>query len=118
MGNRLNLKHSLTGTELLAWIFRRRERFNVRGLSMLPYIQPNQDVLLQPLARIGQLHPGDIIVCQDPRELKRLLIKAVASVEDEGIQVRGTNPTHSTDSRHFGVVPLELVKGKITTVLG
>ena len=118
MGNgyRLNLK--LTPGEFIAWIFRRRERFNVRGLSMQPFLQPHQDVLLKPVQELSHIEVGDIIVAHDPRDHTRLLIKQVSRVTDTGVEILGTNPDHSTDSRQFGLIPLDMIKGKVTVILG
>jgi hypothetical protein len=56
---------------------------------------------------------GQVIALQDPRDRGRTIVKRVATVSAEGVYVLGDNAGASTDSRHFGVVPLSLVVGPV-----
>jgi nickel-type superoxide dismutase maturation protease len=60
----------------------------------------------------GTPRGGDIVLVRDPRERTRLLLKRVAAISSEGVVVLGDRDDHSTDSRHFGAVPLDDVVGR------
>jgi nickel-type superoxide dismutase maturation protease len=81
-------------------------RVAVEGDSMSPTLQPGDRLLAQRAVGVG-LH--DLVVVKDPRQQDRLLVKRVASISRAGVEVLGDNPSSSTDSRIFGIVPRELV---------
>lgn len=57
---------------------------------------------------------GDIVIASDPREPEHAIVKRVAGVDLHGaIDLRGDNPFESTDSRTFGPVPKELIRGRV-----
>lgn len=57
---------------------------------------------------------GDVVVLQDPEARGRFLVKRVMSGDRQsGVFVLGDNTAHSRDSRHFGMVPLHFVVGKV-----
>ena len=56
--------------------------------------------------------PLDYRLGGDPRHPERTVLKRAASCDGTGIFLVGDNEMHSTDSRHFGPVPLSLVRGK------
>jgi len=58
---------------------------------------------------------GDIVAVTDPRRPDRVLVKRVASVAwpDGTVVVLGDSPDASTDSRHFGAVPIGTVIGRV-----
>ncbi len=60
----------------------------------------------------GAVHTGDIVAAADPRDPQRSILKRAAAVGAEGVLLMGDNPAESTDSRHFGRVPLASVRGK------
>ncbi len=77
----------------------RLPRVQVEGGSMLPTLAPGDRVLVVPLPP----RQGQLVVVPDPRDPDRVLVKRVAAVLPGGrIEVRGDNPTASTDSRHLG----------------
>jgi len=58
--------------------------------------------------------PGELVLAADPREPSRTLLKRVAHVAPGGATwLEGDNPAASTDSRHFGAVPREALRGRI-----
>ncbi len=106
----LSLSVLLLKVGLLYVLARRYMRYEVAGDSMLPTLAPGDKVLVR---RGKRFRSGDIIVVKDPRETSRLLAKRIASVSDIEAFVLGDNPNSSTDSRHFGPVPLDLIVGVV-----
>lgn len=88
---------------------RRFERVEVRGVSMAPTLLPGDRLLV---LRTRRLRQGDLAVVPDPREPTRGLVKRVAAVWDGAVVVRGDNADASTDSRAFGPVPAEALRGR------
>lgn len=86
----------------------RPRRVLVSGTSMVPALVPGDRLLV---ARTHRPRPGDLVAVRDPRQPRRLLVKRVASVTSAGVDVRGDDPAHSTDSRSFGPVPEDFVVG-------
>lgn len=87
-------------------------RFNVFGNSMLPSFTEGQAVLVQKRWFFCQYNIGDVIVCKNPRT-GRLLIKRIQQISQKHVFVTGDNKKESTDSRHFGWVPVENTIGKV-----
>jgi nickel-type superoxide dismutase maturation protease len=92
---------------LMAW---RCRRFEVLGDSMEPSFRAGDRVLAVPFAKV---RPGDVVAVFDPRDRGRLLVKRVASVEGQALDLRGDNDSASTDSRTFGSVSRSAVVGKV-----
>ncbi len=99
-----------------AWLAARViPRVEVVGDSMRPTLHPGDRLLLAPrwARRLGgTVRPGDLAAFPDPRQPSRVMVKRVQSVGPEGVWVLGDNPPHSTDSRRFGPVGLERVRGR------
>lgn len=85
-------------------------RVAVRGHSMEPALREGDWVLVLPRRRAPRR--GDVVLVRDPRERSRLLLKRVSEIGAAGISVVGDHGDHSTDSRHFGAVPLADVLGR------
>lgn len=89
----------------------RLHRVVVRGASMEPTLIDGDRLLV--LAR-RRARTGTLVALHDPRQPGgELLVKRVAAVEVTGVDVRGDNPAHSTDSRTFGLVASTLVVGRV-----
>ncbi len=103
--------------ELLLWLLRLRRRFRVTGASMVPLLEPGDEVLVDTRAyRKTPPRPGDIVVARHPYRTDLLLIKRVAQVLDNGYcALKGDNPSESTDSRTFGSLPPERILGRVTS---
>ena len=100
---------------MASWLLRRRLRFRVSGRSMAPVLEPNDEVLLDPRAvpRVG-----DIVVARHPHRVDVRLIKQIKEFDEAGRAVlAGVNPEESTDSRTLGGVPMELLVGRVTSLL-
>ena len=101
-------------------------RVVVVGRSMEPTLLDGDHVLVVP-AWAGarqRLRVGDLVVVQDPAS-DRLLVKRVVALPGQtavldgrvleagaGILVLGDNAAASTDSRDYGALSLELVRGR------
>lgn len=103
--------------ELLLWLLRKRRRLRVKGFSMMPLLQPGEEVLVDITAykkKPPQL--GDLVVATHPYLPELHLIKRVAQVlEDGSCFLIGENISVSTDSRSFGLVALEKIVGRVTS---
>ena len=81
---------------------------------MLPCLADGDHVLTEPCERALV---GDIVVCRHPYVTDSFVIKRVKFVDTEGLFLEGDNPTNSTDSNSFGVVPWARLIGKVTSRL-
>jgi nickel-type superoxide dismutase maturation protease len=88
----------------------RPRRVVVEGRSMEPTLAPGDRLLVR---RARHVHAGDVVAVRDPRDSRRVLVKRVGAILDEGIVLRGDNPSASTDSRSFGPVPTRTVLGRV-----
>jgi inner membrane protease subunit 2 len=102
--------------------FRGPCRVAVKGLSMAPSLLPGDHLLVRP-ARV--LRRGDLVVVRDPDDAQRWVVKRVAALPSEvidvegrtlhagtGLIVLGDNAGLSTDSRSYGAVPIGDVYGR------
>lgn len=107
----------LNRKEFLLWILRRRQRFRVTGASMLPLLQPGEEVLIDPAAyHHCAPNPGDVVAAEHPKQPGLRLVKRVIAVLDTGACLLvGDNPDASTDSRDFGAVSRQHILGKVTS---
>ena len=88
-----------------AWAF---DRVEVHGTSMSPTFEPGDRLLL--VRRLRRLRPGDLVALDDPRGTGDRLVKRVAAVRGDEVEVAGDNAPSSTDSRAFGAVPLASIR--------
>jgi len=92
-------------------------RVEVVGGSMAPTFLPGDRLLvLAPLpGRPVRAAPGDVVAVADPRDRSRILVKRVVAVDRAAgtVEVRGDDPSASTDSRHFGPVPRRALIGRV-----
>lgn len=80
----------------------------VVGHSMVPVLPPGTKVL--GWKYIMRLHVGDVVVVVHDGKEK---IKRVNQIKNDQIYVLGDHSDTSTDSRHFGWLPVESVKARI-----
>ena len=106
----------ITLRELLLWLIRRRQRVQVTGNSMLPLLNPGDEVLVDQRAyRYALPQASDIVIAQHPQRTDLRLIKRVVSITKDGRYIlKGDNPLESTDSRTFGTVTVEQILGRVT----
>jgi nickel-type superoxide dismutase maturation protease len=103
--------------DVLLWLARQRRRFRVTGLSMLPLLQPGDEILVNCKAYQHQPpQPGDIIVAQHPYKPQTRIVKRVVEVRPDGsCFVQGDNLVESTDSREFGWMSAQQILGQVTS---
>ncbi|MEO0947503.1 MAG: nickel-type superoxide dismutase maturation protease [Cyanobacteria bacterium J06641_5] len=112
-GDRLR---ALTPLDFALWVLRRRRRFCVENVSMLPTLEPGEEVLVD-LGAYRQSLPrvGDIVVATPQVRPGLRAIKRVGEVLPDGqIFLLGDNPAESTDSRVFGAVAPKEILGRVT----
>ena len=82
---------------------------------MVPTLLPGDRVLVW--RGLGPLRPairvGDLVAVVDPRQAGRLMVKRVVERSGREVFVRGENDAASTDSRHFGPVRAEAIRGRV-----
>ncbi len=88
----------------------RLRRVEVVGESMRPTLEPGDRLVL---TRARRVRAGDLVAVADPRADRRTVVKRVAAVSPAGLTVQGDNPAASTDSRTFGTVTNDAVRGRV-----
>ncbi|MER6617649.1 nickel-type superoxide dismutase maturation protease [Streptomyces xantholiticus] len=90
-----------------------RARFGfaeVTGPSMVPTLVHGDQLLVDYRATF---RTGDVAVLRHPLQQDLLIVKRLAERRGEGWWVLGDNPGADGDSRVFGVVPPELLLGRV-----
>ncbi|MGW7050731.1 nickel-type superoxide dismutase maturation protease [Streptomyces sp. NPDC054887] len=83
----------------------------VTGPSMVPTLR-HRDQLLVHYG--GRLRVGDVAVLRHPLQQDLLIVKRLVDRRDAGWWVLGDNPdAEVVDSRAFGVVPADMVLGRV-----
>ena len=96
--------------------FGARRQYVCEGESMKPTIADGEKVLVDAAAAI---EVGDIVVAKHPVEQRGEIVKRVERINERGHYfLVGDNKQDSNDSRHFGAVTGEYIKGKVVARLG
>lgn len=77
----------------------------VQGHSMLPVLPPG--TLVWGFCWFRHLRPNKVVIVEHNG---REIVKRIDDIRPEGLFLIGDHPEASTDSRHYGVVALEMVK--------
>ena len=92
-----------------------RHKYICEGQSMKPTLRDGEVVLVDRNARVGV---GDIVVAKHPIE-EGEVVKRIARITDHGHYfLIGDNPDDSIDSRHYGPVTRQYIKGKVVARMG
>jgi len=93
-----------------------RHKYICEGTSMNPTLKDGEVVLVDREA--SSINVGDIVVARQPIEQNSEVVKRVARINERGDYfLVGDNPDDSTDSRHYGAVTREYIKGKVVARL-
>ena len=103
--------------ELLFWLLRKRKRFRITGLSMMPLLHPEEEVLVNLNAyQKSSPRVGEIVVALHPYYSDLHIIKRIVAVAEDGsCFLQGDNLTESSDSRAFGAIALDKIIGRVTS---
>jgi nickel-type superoxide dismutase maturation protease len=94
-----------------------RFKYVCTGNSMYPTIKNGEIVLVDKDAEIIEV--GDIVLAKHPAEMLSEIIKRVERIDERGHYfLVGDNSGNSIDSRTFGAVTREYIKGKVVSGLG
>lgn len=91
------------------WTRMRCKKYIVEGNSMLPLLQPGDVVYTK---RAKQISVGDTVVANHPFR-KRCIVKQVATVHANGVELTGLNAHETEDSKTFGILPVHDIIGKV-----
>ncbi len=92
-----------------------RHKYICEGKSMNPTLKDGEVVLVDQDAEIKV---GDIVVAMHPVEQNGEVVKRVERINVRGSYfLVGDNLEDSNDSRHFGAVSREYIKGKVVARL-
>lgn len=92
-----------------------RHKYICEGRSMHPTLKDGEVVLVE---REAAIEVGDIVVAKHPFEQDSEVVKRVERVNERGHYfLVGDNLEESNDSRHFGAVTREYIKGKVVARL-
>ncbi|HEX3100505.1 MAG TPA: nickel-type superoxide dismutase maturation protease, partial [Pyrinomonadaceae bacterium] len=88
-----------------------RCKYICEGTSMHPTLRDGEVVLVD---RAAPIEVGDIVVAKHPVEQNSEVIKRVERINERGHYfLVGDNLEDSNDSRHYGAVTREYIKGKV-----
>ena len=92
-----------------------RHKYICEGKSMNPTLKDGEVVLVD---RNAAIEVGDIVVAKHPVEQTSEVVKRIERINERGNYfLVGDNPEDSNDSRHFGAVTREYIKGKVVARL-
>jgi nickel-type superoxide dismutase maturation protease len=92
-----------------------RHKYICEGKSMNPTLKDGEVVLVD---RDAEIEVGDIVVASHPFEQNSEVVKRVERINERGNYfLVGDNLEDSNDSRHFGAVTREYIKGKVVARL-
>jgi nickel-type superoxide dismutase maturation protease len=80
----------------------------VQGDSMTPAYKSGDLVLIR---RTRKVKRNNVVIAHRPDREELLIIKRVITITNNGYWLQGDNSEFSDDSRLFGEVPRDLVKG-------
>jgi nickel-type superoxide dismutase maturation protease len=101
--------------EIALVFFGSRHKYICEGKSMNPTLEDGEVVLVD---REAEIEVGDIVVAKHPIEQRSEVVKRIERINEHGHYfLVGDNLEDSNDSRHFGAVTREYIKGKVVARL-
>ncbi len=101
--------------EIALVFFGSRHKYVCEGKSMNPTLRDGEMVLVD---RAAKIEVGDIVVAKHPIEQTSEVVKRIERITERGHYfLVGDNLEDSNDSRHFGAVTREYIKGKVVARL-
>jgi nickel-type superoxide dismutase maturation protease len=95
--------------------FSSRHKYVCEGSSMSPVLNDGDVVLVD---RDVQVDVGDVVIAKHPIEQDSEVIKRIDRIDKRGhFFLLGDNLEDSNDSRHFGAVSADYIKGKVVARL-
>jgi nickel-type superoxide dismutase maturation protease len=88
----------------------RLDTVRVSGDSMLPSLNDGDVVLV---ARSSRVDVGNVVLADHPFKNITVLKRVTAIDRDGRFQLLGDNPDESSDSRSFGNIARETIRGKV-----
>ncbi len=92
-------------------------RVAVAERSMEPALRPGDWLLVWRGLRSGRplrVRPGQVVIADHPKRPGMLVVKRAARCEPDGWFLSSDNPgAGAVDSRQFGLVPPETIKGTV-----
>ena len=94
-----------------------RRHLRVVGTSMEGTLKEGDLITFKKLNQKNvDLEIGDIVVASHPRIKNKLIIKRIHWIHQNKFDLRGDNPSSSSDSREFGLIELDLIIGKVDKI--
>lgn len=89
-----------------------RHKYVCEGKSMSPTLKDGEVVLVD--REFERIEVGDIVLAKHPVERETEVVKRVSNISERGHYfLLGDNPNDSQDSRDYGAVTREYIKGKV-----
>jgi nickel-type superoxide dismutase maturation protease len=93
-----------------------RHKYLCEGNSMHPTLKNGEVVLVD---REAKIEVGDIVIAKHPVEQYSEIVKRIDRINARGhYYLVGDNLEDSNDSRNFGAVTREYIKGKVVARIG
>ena len=80
---------------------------------MEPTLRHGQEVLVRMPGPKTEPQVGQLVVVRHPMKRDLTMVKRIHAVDENRLDVRGDNPSVSTDSREFGLVSTDLIRGYV-----
>ncbi len=101
-----------TVQDKLSVLFGKLHKYVVENNSMLPTLRDGDVVFVNK--KFGKIEVGDIVIAKHPLEIVNEVIKRVERINEHGAYfLVGDNPNDSEDSRHYGAVAKDYIRGKV-----